>query len=309
MIKLNNGYLVEFVGASGLYGFNGRGYKWKFWERFYQWLGMIDKNLLTIVTKTITLSPTKGNYRWYAPWRVIKFLSVEGKVIPLLVGLLRPHFVYGIANAVGLTGPGFARWLEKDYPVIKRCGYKVIVSITGTEVECGRMARALNGLDIVAIEFNVSCPNVVSGLKDSNQIRATILRIAEESTHSIFVKLSYAQDYTRIAKETEGLVRGISFNSIPWYYIFSSPSPLGNYGGGAVSGLICRKKYREMIDELLKAKVTTPIIAPVWDYEDIEEGFQLGAQAVSFGSVGFLYPDRPTQFIRRWRQEGGKDGI
>src|SRR3989338_253770 len=304
MIKLSNSHGLEFVAASGLYGFDGQGYRWKFWEWPSKWTGAIDKSLLTIVTKTLTYPPTRGNYRWYAPWLVVKLVSAEGETIPLLWGLLKPELVYGVANAVGLTGPGFERWLKKDYPIINRCGYKVIGSITGTEVECGRIARKLNELNnIVVIEFNASCTNVVSGLKNSNQIKATILRITEESVLPILIKISYAQKYVDIAKEVEGLIEGISFNSLPWYYVFSSPSPLGKYGGGAISGLVCRKFYKRMLSDLVGAGVRRPIIMPVWNYQDIKENFRLGASACSFGSVGFLYPGRPTEFIRQWREE------
>jgi dihydroorotate dehydrogenase len=306
MIELSNNGILEFIGASGLYGFDGEGYLWKFWEWPLRWTMAIDKSLLTITTKTLRYPPTKGNYRSYAPWRVIKLLSTEGKVISLPKGLLRPELVRGVANAVELTGPGFYQWLEKYYPKILRYGRKMIVSITGNEVECGRMARKLNELDnVAAIEFNASCSNIVSGL-DHNQIRAIILRIIEESALPVLLKIGYDQEYVKIAQETEWLVEAISFNSIPWHWIFPIKSPLAKYGGGAVSGLVCRRFYREMLKDLLRAEVMAPIIMPVWEYEDIEWSFEAGAKAVSFGSVGFVYPARPTEHIRRWREEEKK---
>jgi len=43
-----------------------------------------------------------------------------------------------------------------------------------------------------------------------------------------------------------------------------------------------------------------PVIGPsVWDFEDIEKLREMGAKAVSFGSVFMCHPWRPTLYVRR----------
>ena len=70
-------------------------------------------------------------------------------------------------NSVGLQGPGLEAWLERDLPALTAAGARVVVSIWGQSVDdYGRAAAMLaqaargGGSAIVAVEVNVSCPNV-----------------------------------------------------------------------------------------------------------------------------------------------------
>lgn len=47
-----------------------------------------------------------------------------------------------------------------------------------------------------------------------------------------------------------------------------------------------------------------PIIGcSIWDYEDIDNLYNIGCEAISFGSIFLRYPWRPTTFVRRYREE------
>src|SRR3990167_3064599 len=85
MIRFSNGHTFEYIVASGALSFDGKGWSW---EQPWRWIGLLDPTLFTSVTKTLTLQSTKGNLRWYNPFRCLRL--VRG----------------GVVNAVGLSNPG-----------------------------------------------------------------------------------------------------------------------------------------------------------------------------------------------------------
>lgn len=68
----------------------------------------------------------------------------------------------GMLNSVGLQGPGVAAWVAGELPPLVDAGARVVASIWGRRVE--EFAAAAAGLagapGLVAVEVNVSCPNV-----------------------------------------------------------------------------------------------------------------------------------------------------
>ena len=72
----------------------------------------------------------------------------------------------GMLNSVGLQGPGVAAWLARDLPALEAAGARVVVSIWGRRVEEYAKAAALIAAasdSIIAVEVNVSCPNLDDG--------------------------------------------------------------------------------------------------------------------------------------------------
>ena len=64
-------------------------------------------------------------------------------------------------NAVGLQGPGLSAWLVDDLPRLLASGARVVASIWGRSVDdYRRAAELLAGADVVAVEINLSCPNL-----------------------------------------------------------------------------------------------------------------------------------------------------
>lgn len=96
-----------------------------------------------IVAKSLSVRPWPGNR--------------PPRLVPVEVDLL---------NAVGLQGPGLEAWLAGDLPRALSRGARVVASVWGLSAadfgEAGRMlADAPPGL--VAVEANVSCPNLADG--------------------------------------------------------------------------------------------------------------------------------------------------
>lgn len=267
--------------ASGALAYDGRGWPWE-WP--LRWVGLIDPKLFTIVSKTLTYFPRKGNLRWFKPWSSVRALPA------------------GVVNAIGLTNPGYEWWVKEIAPKILKSGYSVVCSITEDDPKkLSQMVRALNLTSIQAIELNASCPNTDQEMHQNAEAVVRAVRIIKEnSAHPLILKLSVNQDYLAIAQATEGQVEALSINSVPWKIAYpSKPSPLASLGGGGVSGKVAQAWTWNMV-RALSQNSKTPVIGPsIWEYEDLQKLRSLGAKALSFGSIFMRYPWRPTQFVKR----------
>ncbi|MHB1138774.1 MAG: dihydroorotate dehydrogenase [Microthrixaceae bacterium] len=72
----------------------------------------------------------------------------------------------GMLNSIGLQGPGLAAWRAHELPELEAAGARVVVSIWGRSVD--DYARAADALadcpdSVVAVEVNLSCPNLDGG--------------------------------------------------------------------------------------------------------------------------------------------------
>ncbi|MGO8870440.1 MAG: dihydroorotate dehydrogenase [Acidimicrobiales bacterium] len=135
-------------------------------------LGDVDLGVrvgsLSLPNPVMTASGTSGHadeLEAYLPLAdlgavVVKSLSVDpwpGNAAP------RVHEAQaGMLNSVGLQGPGLAAWLERDLPRLNAVGARVVVSIWGQRVEDFAAAASMvsGAPGVVAVEVNVSCPNV-----------------------------------------------------------------------------------------------------------------------------------------------------
>lgn len=105
------------------------------------------------VSKTITLEPRAGN----EPQRIWETPA-------------------GMINSIGLPNKGLEGFLASDLPELGELPVPLIVSVMATGHEdFGRMISALDERDeVAAIELNVSCPNVHSGLIVGEQPTETV---------------------------------------------------------------------------------------------------------------------------------------
>lgn len=284
MITLSNGHKFEFCCASGALGYDGEG--WWF-EQPWKWMGLIDPSAFTIITKTLTYFPRKGNLNMWRPWQCVR------------MGLGY------VVNAVGLTNPGYQWWINGPYHHVKEKGYNVIVSLMPESLqEAKDMATDLNPLDIAGVELNVSCPNVKH---DSTEdwVCGMVEHFCKYTNHPVILKLSYNQPFVEICKRLDRKVAAFDLiNSVPWKMIYPyDKSPLHKLGGGGVSGTAIRVLSTIA---LLKVKkwVDTPVISGggITSYREAALRFKLGADAVSFGTVFMKTPWRPNKIIRDLRE-------
>jgi len=250
---------------------------------------LFDPALFTVVAKTVTFNPRKGNYHWYWPWGCIRPIFQNGRIV-------------GIVNSVGLTNKGIRWWCEEKGVFADRKKISLVGSILSDEInELVEMTRIMNDFDLVALEINPSCPNTEGDLlENTEKIIELCLAVKKVTCFPLILKLSVVHDIKSILPKVEGIVEAISINSIPWRIVFPhNESPLAHLGGGGVSGEIAQPHTWSLVRDLVSL-TSIPVIGPsVWEFEDIEQLRKLGAQAISFGSIFLRYPRRPTQFVRK----------
>ena len=119
----------------------------------------------------MTASGTFGYGEEFTPFIDINRLGayiIKGTTLNHREGNDYPRMVEtpsGMLNAVGLQNKGVDYFIEHIYPRICSLGSKLIVNVSGANVDdYAETARRLHGLDDVsAIEVNISCPNVKEG--------------------------------------------------------------------------------------------------------------------------------------------------
>jgi dihydroorotate dehydrogenase (NAD+) catalytic subunit len=216
----------------------------------------------------------------------------------------------GMLNAIGLQNPGVEEFLEKDGPFIESVGVPVVVSIAGSTVEeyarVAMMVRDLPG--VVAIEANISCPNVAR----RNQVFACHPDMAGEvigtmsrlSRHPVFAKLT--ADVTNIVDVAQACVKagahGLSLiNTLLGMAIdVERMRPkLGAVTGG-LSGPAIRPVAVRCVYQVAAALPGVPIIGigGVRTANDALELMMAGAWAVQVGTANFFNPDATADVAR-----------
>lgn len=280
MITFSNGHTFEYMTASGALGYDGKGWPW---ERPLDWLDFLEPELFTSVSKTLTFYPKKGNLRCYNPLRCIRL--IHG----------------GVVNAVGLSNPGIDWWCKTIGPSVNSAKIPLVVSLFGEPAELVEMVKMLECFDIVGIEINASCPNTQTDILHNNEkIIASCQAVKQASSLPILLKVSVSHDIETIVKETRNEVESYAINSVPWEILFpNQKSPLMHFGGGGVSGKAAQLTTWDLVKKLATL-TAVPVIGPsIWEFDDIQKVRDLGAQAISFGSIFLRYPWRPTLFVRK----------
>ncbi|HET7761127.1 MAG TPA: dihydroorotate dehydrogenase [Phycicoccus sp.] len=107
----------------------------------------------------------------------------------------------GMLNSIGLQGPGIDAFVEKDLAWLASVGARVVVSIAGNTAEefgevADRLAASAAFGSVVAVEANISCPNVANrGLvfacdAVSSERVVSIVRAHVPSGTPVFAKLT-----------------------------------------------------------------------------------------------------------------------
>jgi dihydroorotate dehydrogenase (NAD+) catalytic subunit len=124
------------------------------------------------VSKTITLAAREGNpppRLWEAP--------------------------AGLINSIGLPNKGLEGYLEHDLPELARLPAPLITNVMGSdEAEIATLLeRCSERSEIAALELNVSCPNVATGLDigaDPATLEAVVRAVRPRTTLPLIVKLT-----------------------------------------------------------------------------------------------------------------------
>ncbi len=211
----------------------------------------------------------------------------------------------GMLNGIGLQGPGIDDFIQNDLSWLSQKGAKTIVSIAGNNVEeFGKVADKLRDIPgVVAIEVNISCPNV----ENRGQVFAcepyaaadVINNVRRNVSASIplFAKLSPdVTDITEIAKSVvKAGADGLSVINTLLGMVIDTDTLLPKLSGktGGLSGPAIRPVAVRCVYQIRKALPNIPIIGMggIRNGRDAIEFFAAGANAISVGTTVFNDPE------------------
>lgn len=217
----------------------------------------------------------------------------------------------GMLNAVGLQGPGVEHWVDHDLPALRARGARVIASVWGRSIEeFGRAAKLLGPArdELVAVEVNVSCPN----LEDRSTMfahsaastgAATAAVIDADLGLPVFVKLSpNVTDVREIAAAAvDAGATGLTLvNTVLGLVVDAERRrPALGAGGGGVSGPAIKPIALRAVNDVARAHPGVPIIGTggVTTGVDAVEMLLAGASAVGVGTVTFHDPRAPLRVL------------
>jgi dihydroorotate dehydrogenase (NAD+) catalytic subunit len=229
------------------------------------------------VSKTVTLEPRQGN----PPPRL---WEVAG----------------GLMNSIGLPNKGLAGYLEHDLPILADLPVPLIVNVMGfSREEVARLVEAFAECrEVSALELNVSCPNVETGLvmgADPDETARLVNRVRPLTGKPLIVKLTpnasdvpavavAAQDAGADAVSLINTLRGMALDpgtGTPW---------LGGVTGG-VSGPAVRPIALAQVHAVAQA-VDIPVIGMggVQSGQDALDLMLAGATLVAVGTESFRDP-------------------
>lgn len=267
-LKLKNPVLV----ASGTFGYA---------EEFK---GFVDLNKIgAVISKTITLEPRQGN----APPRLVET-------------------PFGMLNSIGLENDGVKHFIAEKLPYLRKLKTQVIASIAGERTaEYVELAKRLDAAGVLAVELNLSCPNLKGarvkgqGLRlisqDQKATYEVVKAVRKATKATVIVKLTpNVTDITEIARSAEdagadsvSLVNTFLAMSID---INSKRPKLGNITGGLSGPAIKPIALRMVWETARKVKIPVVGIGGIMNSEDALEFIIAGAAAVEVGTANFINP-------------------
>jgi dihydroorotate dehydrogenase (NAD+) catalytic subunit len=229
------------------------------------------------VSKTVTLEPRQGN----PPPRLWELAG-------------------GLINSIGLPNKGLAGYLDHDLPELAELPVPLIVNVMGfTRDEVAALVNAFaERAEVSALELNVSCPNVETGLMmgaDPGEVARLLERLRPLTAKPLIVKLTpnatnvpavarAAQEAGADAVSLINTLRGMAFDprtGEPW---------LGGNTGG-VSGPAVRAVALAQVRAVAEV-VEIPVVGMggVQRGADALDLMRAGATLVAVGTESFRDP-------------------
>jgi dihydroorotate dehydrogenase (NAD+) catalytic subunit len=238
------------------------------------------------VSKTITLQPRAGNpppRLWETP--------------------------AGMINSIGLPNRGLDGYLEHDLPELAALPVPLITNVMGsTEAEVAALVEAVDArAEVAAIELNVSCPNVRTGLDigaDPVSLAALVKAVRPLTRKPLIVKLTpNTADVGAVAAaaEAEGADAVSLVNTLRAMALDPrSRAPWLGGGTGGLSGPAIRAVALAQVAAVAR-RVAVPIVGMggVARGKHAQDLLSAGATLVAVGTESF----RDPAAARRIRRE------
>jgi len=210
----------------------------------------------------------------------------------------------GMVNRIGLQNCGVDKLIEKYVPVYREMDVRIIASIAGGSIADYQYVLTRFGScedAFLGYEVNVSCPNVKDGLtfgSSPTMIRFLVQSLRHMTDKPLFVKLSpNVSNICEIALAAiDAGADGLSLiNTIKVKAKMSNGREIeGGLSGPMIFPIACR-----LLSQVREALPDIPIIAGggVWCTKDVKKMLNLGATAVSVGTLNFTRPDAVLNLI------------
>jgi dihydroorotate dehydrogenase (NAD+) catalytic subunit len=230
------------------------------------------------VTKTVTIAPRQGN----PPPRLYELPG-------------------GLLNSIGLPNKGLNAFLQQDLPQLAELPVPLIVNVMGgAHDEVAELVERVGERDeVTALELNVSCPNVKTGLMfgaDPGEVAALLDAVRARSTKPLIVKLTpntaspadvaaaaeqHGADAVSLINTLRGMAPHPHRPGEPW---------LGG-GTGGVSGPAVRAVALAQVSEV-RGRVRIPIVGMggIQCGRHADDLLRAGADLVAVGSESFRDP-------------------
>jgi dihydroorotate dehydrogenase (NAD+) catalytic subunit len=231
-----------------------------------------------ICTKGLSLEPRAGN----PPHRICETAA-------------------GMLNAIGLANVGVEAFCRDKLPTLRARKVGVVANVFATTIEdFARLARRLDGEEgILAVELNVSCPNVDKGGLEFGCDPVAAARVTEACRAAtklpLWVKMSpeagdpksvglACQEAGADALTAINTIRGLSLDVRSW------KPRLANRTGG-LSGPALKPIALRIVWELARTvKIPVIGIGGIASADDAVEFLLAGATAVQVGTANFADP-------------------
>ena len=253
---------------------------------------------------------------------VVKSLRIEdwpGNPAPRLAPVGQ-----GLLNSVGLEGPSLKTWIDQHLPRLRETGARVVLSVWGRTVaefaQAGQLlAEPPDGL--LALEVNVSCPNVEdrsSMFAHSAKATAEVVSAMRACSLPLWVKLSpnvpNLVDIALAAVEA-GADALVLINTVLGMKIdIENRRPVLGGKGGGLSGPPIHPVAVRSVYDCYRALPEVPIVGVggVMHGRDAIELMMAGAAAVQVGTASFLDPRATVKVldeIEEWCATHGVDRV
>lgn len=242
------------------------------------------QSLGAIVSKAITLKPRKGN--------------VQPRIAETPAGMI---------NSIGLQNIGIDAVIRDVAPVWDSWTVPVIANIAGESIsDYAELASRLDSTPgVSALELNISCPNVESGLEfgtDPRSAAALTAAVRRSTDLPILVKLTpNVTDIVEIARAvTDSGAEALTLiNTFPAMRIdVRTRRPALGWGSGGLSGPALKPIALRLVHRVASA-IKVPIVGcgGIVSGEDAAEFMMAGASAVQVGTATFANPRAPLDVL------------
>ena len=249
------------------------------------------------VSKTITLAPRDGN----PPPRLYETPA-------------------GMINSIGLPNKGLRGYLEHDLPELAALPVPLITNVMGSSAEeLAELAEACDAREeIAALELNVSCPNVKTGLDigaDPRELEAVVAHVRPRTRKPLLVKLTpNTADVPACAAAAE--VAGAdavslinTLRAMAWTDTTPARPWLGARTGGLSGPAVRAVALAQVAAVAARVEIAVVGMGGIQSGRHAHQFLDAGATAVAVGTETFRDPAAGARIAAELRAISAKSGV